>query len=237
MVDRGIDSGWQFPSLVDYYDFNQRVLVEQPERLEALDEEGRAAALSVVQRVVADQASALDDTLLSEGAVSVIDDLYKAGCAADVWGPLHADYVRAVWGTFFSVLSDRGFTIRYVVENTFGEPLDHPLILFPDLFRSAGVTYVCPHELATRLPEGATAEHTIDGLRFLGDEARYMARQIVDKIVATEHVHLAYLEIDFVEGCLDGIMDLRRAPGTISAFRNEAPLPGTNIQMSIEPKT
>ena len=234
MTDGGMSAQWQFPSLVDYYNFDQEVLIEQPARLAALDDEGRAVALSTVQRAVAGQAGALDDEALPMTAVSVIDDLYKAGNIAVTWGQANRDYVGAVWGTFFAVLTDRGFALRYVVENTFPEPLDRPLVFFPDLFGAAGVLYLCPHEVATRLPEAGTAEHTLGGLRFLVEEARDMACGIVEEVAVARHGHLAYLEIDFDEGCLDRILGLPRAPGTISVFRNEAALPGSNVEVSIE---
>jgi hypothetical protein len=88
--------------------------------LAALSETDQAAALSVVERSVPACLPRVNDETLAKWAVSLADDLYKSGNFEGAWGPPQWAYVRAVWGTF---------TLRYVIENTFTDPLQRPLWL------------------------------------------------------------------------------------------------------------
>jgi hypothetical protein len=43
--------------------------------------------------------------------------------------------------------------------------------------------------------------------------------------------HLAYLEADYEDGDVDAIIRAPTASGSILVFRNEAPLPGSRVQI------
>jgi hypothetical protein len=236
MADGSEISGqWRLSSLVDYYDFNQDCPSQNCLRLAALNEQDRAIALSTVEQTVAGFSAAFDDGLLPQVASSVVDDLYKYG-STSVWGPLQWDYIRAVWGTFFSELRSRGFNLRYVVENTFPDPLQRPIELFPNLFGAAGLIYICPHELALKLPEGVHVEPSLANLRFLVAEARDIAGRLAKECVE-QGKHFAYLELDYDEGSLATVNGLAASPGSIQIFRNLAPTAGSTIQVVLVPKS
>ena len=235
MSDNGIEGQWRFRSLPDYYTSDQQVLVEQPALWPPSTTKVEQSRCRPCNRSSRAKPSAMDDDFLPKAAVSFIEDLYKAGNVVTEWGPFHHAYVTAVWGSFFSVVSDRGFVMRYVAENTYPEPLDHPLILFPDLFGAAGIVYTYPHTLATRLPRRRDRRAHARRSPVPPGGGQRDGPKTAEQVVELRR-HLVYLEIDFEDGCLDGIMSLPGAPGTISVFRNAAPLPGTTVKVSIEPR-
>jgi hypothetical protein len=69
--------------------------------------------------------------------------LYKGSCWIDRWDGNLAAYLGATAGVFWSKFSERGFTLRYLVDNFF-DNLERPLLLFPEWFASAGLVYVSP---------------------------------------------------------------------------------------------
>jgi hypothetical protein len=237
-VADGSDIGeqWRLPSLVDYYDFNQDCLSRNSIRLAALSETDQATALSVVERSVTACLTNVNDETLAKWAISLADDLYKSGNFEGPWGPPQWAYVRAVWGTFFSVLGGRGLTLRYVIENAFPDPLQRPLWLYPNLFQSAGIVYICPHALARELPEGKQVEPSLANLRPLVAEGRVIAGSLAEKCTELDK-HFVYLELDFDEGCLSAVSSLTAGPGTIKMFRNTAPIAGSTILADIVAKS
>lgn len=229
-----IQEQWKLPSLVDYYDFDQEALVKRSSQLALLDEAEQSIALSSVAETVAAMLAGFDDDFLPDVALSMLDDLYKSAIWIVEWGPAQADYIRDVWGTLFRTLTERGFTMRYVIDNTFPLGLERPLSLLPELFGQAGIVYVCPHQLALGLPEAANVEHSVDGLRQFIGESRHLANELVERLVTSE-THVVYLELDYEEGCLDVVRSLRAAPGTILVFRNEEPVAGSSVEMKVVP--
>jgi hypothetical protein len=234
---RTIAEQWRFPSLLHYYDFREECLVRQSNRLLLLGDTGLSEALASVIETVSSHVAVLDDKVLPKVAASIADDLYKSANALEQWGPAQRAYVTAVWGTFFTCLMSRGFTLHYVIDNQFPEHLQRPLQLFPDLFGSAGLVYLCPHYIALSLPETAQAEPSVVGLRPLVEEARHIAAAAAEQLNKRRpRRHLIYLELDYEQGCLESIVGLGEKPGSISIFRNEPGIQGTSVQLKIVPK-
>ena len=226
---------WRFPGLLDYFDDRQSRLIELSKRLSALPDADRAVALDIVRSEVARLTNELTDEILPQVSVSAIEDLYKSGSVLTQWDLSTHQYVQAMWGTFFTVFAERGYLMHYVVENTFPEHLDRPLILYPYLFGAAGFVYLCPHQLAAMLPEAAGLERTIDSLRPLVAEARYLAIKAATSPKAKNR-HLIYLEIDFEPRCLDGVLKLGTRPGVIQVIRDQAPVPGSKVAIRFPKK-
>ena len=211
-----------------------RVVETAGARLDALDLDQMAAALETVATTVRTKTEALDSDLLKRIAVSVADDFYKSLASISNWSDGADSYVRAVFGTFFDILTERGIPLRYVVENTYAQDLICPLQFFPDVFAAVGFIYDCPHLLALRLAQGDG--RFPDGIPDAGDlapwlaEGRDVASQLACKATDSQR-HLMYLEVDFVEGALDEVLSLPGASGTIIIFRNEAPVMGSNVNV------
>jgi hypothetical protein len=231
-----VQEQWRLGSLTDYYDYEASCLFEMPKRLAILGNAGRALALETVRLQVNRLAGDLPDDLLQAVSVSMIEDLYKSAGVLTQWDPPTAEYVTAVWATFFELMAGRGYLMHYIVENTFADHLERPLRLFPIVFTAAGIIYVCPHHLATKLPEGAGAEPSVAGLRNLLTEGRYLAEQVATR-ATRQNQSLMYLEIDYDAGCLDRILSLSAAPGVVVVVRNQAPQPGSTVQVTYPPSS
>lgn len=236
MTPEQIDAQWRSISLVDLYDFNQSSLSVRAAQLGELAPDDVIYAYDAIRETVVQQASALDDEMLCGLATSVADDLYRHGSSLTRWEGIDQTYVAAVCGTFFALLNQLGYTLNYLVENTFPDDLTRPLSLFPEMYQLAGIVYVCPHEVATRLPEGSTVPHTTEGLRPLVDESRHVSQLLVERAMQNGS-NIAYLELDFDPGCLDEVLRMMsQQPGSIHVFRNAPPLPGTKVNVQITPR-
>ena len=225
---------WRHPNITDYYDVNTSAVQRNAARLGKLDGTGLQDAIQGIRAGVLAHLQTYDNELLSKVAVSFVDDLYKFGCTATAWDEPSSRYVNAVWGTLFPYLTERGIQVRYVVDNTWPDGLQRPLQFFPELYSLAGVTYICPHAIAVELPEAQGAEQSVGGLSGLALEARLVAAQLVTA-AGERRMHFTYLEADFVEGALDVVRGLPMSPGTIEIFRTEPGLPGTSIELRMEP--
>lgn len=218
---------WHFPSLVDYYDANTGIVADSARRLSALDDAERAEALKLIALEVLEHTAALPPDMLGNIAVSITDDLYKTLARATGWSDLTTRYVQAVFGTFFGVLGQRGRAVRYIVENTFPDFLDRPILFYPTIFGAIGVPYSCPHLWAYRLAKadgffGDGEDLTIANLARWIDEGRHMAARF-DRQATDSGKHLAHFEIDYTVGSLDEVFALPAPPGTIVIFRNQSP--------------
>jgi hypothetical protein len=230
---------WTFAGLVQYYDSNSDVVRESARRLAALEAPDKDRALAHIAATVQAHTARLraDGYDIARVAVSVADDLYKTLAYARAWSPEATAYLRAVFGTFLAAATGWGVRVRYIVENTFPDSLDRPLIFYPNMFQQVGFVYVCPHEIAWRLAEHdglLTADQapTIDNLARVAEEGRVVAHAAARQAIAAGR-HLAYFEIDWQPGSLDPINALPTPPGTVVVFRNAAPTPGTTVQVRI----
>jgi len=226
------DREWLLDTMSDYYDELKHALAARGGEFEALSTGDRKHASELVSQRVHEFSKLFDNDLIVKVALSMIEDLYKAGVSATVWGPGYESYVSAVWGTMFAALRDRGYTIRYIVENTWPDDELRPVQFFPSLFGLAGVTYICPSAMAAELPELKGAPVTTAGLRPGLAEGRFIAQEALKELVK-QGKHFAYFETDFDPGCLDIVFALPKPPGTIEIFRNEALVPGSTVALSL----
>jgi hypothetical protein len=228
------DSEWLFNRIFDYYEVSSHTLAVRGAAFEALYEADRKRISQLVSQRVQDISKQFNNEVFVKMAWLMVDDLYRAGLEATVWGPGYQSYVQAVWGTMFAALKSRGYTIRYIVENTWPDDDVRPVQFFPLLFESAGIRYICPSAFAAELPEFKGAPMTNAGLKLGMREGRHIA-QMAMKEVAKQGKHFAYFETDFDPGCLDIVFALPSPPGTIEVFRNEAAVPGSNVKLAITP--
>lgn len=226
------DSEWIFDNLVDYYDELKHALAVRGAAFEALGIGDRKHASQLVSQRVQEFSKLFDDDFIVKVALSMIEELYRAGLSATVWNSGYQSYVSAVWGTMFAAVHDRGYTIRYVVENTWSDIDVRPVQFFPSLFGSAGIAYVCPSAMAAELPELKGAPLTKVGLKPGLAEGRVIAQMTLNELVK-QGKHFAYFETDFDPGCLDTVFALPKPPGTINIFRNQVSIPGSKVELNL----
>lgn len=222
--------------LVDYWDQRTGAINRNAFRLGRLDGPERAAACGEIRDAVRARAQALGDTHLLQAAVTLVDDLYKYVNDEVLMGPALFEYLDAFGRTFTRTVRERGYVIRYVVDNQFSGVdflMLGPFDVFPKIFNAAGFVYVCPQHLALRLMQG-------DGIAASGYEgalARYIdeARIVGDQLVGKCHddgLHYVFLEADYQDGALDAALRGSGDPGVLSVFRNDAPVPGSEVSIS-----
>ena len=226
------EEAWRLASLVYYYDELQTALVIRSADLEKLGPEDQLKAVVVVAQCVGAAIGQLDDDALTGVAVSMIDDLYRAACTMTEWSTAQAEYVAAVWGTAFKIITERGFTVRYVIENTWQDGLVRPIDAFPMIFSQAGFVYLCPHAMAANLPDAAGAARTFEALKNVIAEGRDIASMALKQLSGSRR-HLVYLEADYQKGCLDEVIALPSPLGLILIERHEAPTPGSKVNVTI----
>lgn len=227
---------WDLP-LVDYWDQQVGSINGNVLRLLKLSETERSAACGEIRGAVRRRAQALTDDQLLQAAVSMVDDLYKYLNDEVLMDKALFDYLEAFARTFTEAVRERGYVIHYVVENQFSG-IDFlmlgPFDLFPKVFGAAGLVYVCPQRLGLELmqADGVAASD------YVGAIAQYIAeaRSVGDELVDTCHAdgrHFVFLEADYDEGALDAALRGRGAPGVLSVFRNEPPIPGSEISVVV----
>jgi hypothetical protein len=178
---------------------------------------------------VSEHVRVLPDKLLVQAAISIMDDLYKASCWIDRWDPNLAAYLDATAGVFSSTFAERGFTVRYLVDNTFDD-MERPVRLFPEWFRAAGIVFACPQVVGFELIRKVEGEHASlsDRLPIYIHEARDIVESVLDRCRA-ESRHFLLLDIDFDEQSFHTSLQGKDANGTLTIFRNEAAQPGTTV--------
>jgi len=232
---------WMLRKITDYWDLQVGAVFAMAQRLEAAGRtpDGRQRARDEIPTAVSRQVEALSDDHVALAAFAMVEDLYKSAASLTYWNEYLAEYLALSAGTFGRCLSERGFTLHYLVDNTFEASetgLSGPTIWFPTFFRSAGFGYVCPQEIARTL---MTHDHC-DPAAFIALLPRYIdeARNVASEAVRRLHkqgAHYCHLDADWVDTSFAVSMDAREVPGVITVVRNEAPVKGSKSQLTIIP--
>lgn len=233
-------SEWDFPSIIDYYDARTDVVERSARRLEQLNGDAVDAALEAVVTGVYARADELcfDEGGIAGLAVSAADDLYKTTATATTWTRETDFYVMAAFGAVFRVVAARGYQVRYVVSNTFPN-LQLGLRGCWNSFEQAGLHFVSPQKFAYALAvrRGAVAPDahvTLHDLEPEIEEGRLIAQEAARAAIARRQ-HLAYFDIDPIPGSFDHVLTGNLPPGTIIIYRDEAPLPGSRVNLRVVP--
>jgi hypothetical protein len=226
-------SVWMLNKITDYWDANVDAVAHGANRLEALGDSELENALAEIDAAVSEHVRVLPDGVLLTATMIVADDLYKSACRIGYWNAWLEGYLRASAGALGRCLSERGFLLQYLVDNTW-EELDRPVRLFPEWYGAAGLVYVCPQVIMQMLPEyEPIAERS--GIRAATaatiTEARDVAQNLVESCQG-ERRHFIHLDCDWVEGSFATADRLSGAAGVLTVLRDEAPDPGTTVSIS-----
>jgi len=226
---------WRQPNLVSYWDQRTDATARFRERLLSLRSEDRIAALEVVRKTVNDAAQSCPDKNLRKLVFVVGDDLYKSANVDGIWDEALSLYLKASAGEFFGVVQARGYRMHYIVDNAFSD-LTRPLN-FDAWFRPCGIVYICPQFLASKMMERDKVEPARfhENLPRYIDEGRYMADEAVKRCV-DEQRHFLFLDADSKEGSFTAAQAASEHAGVITVLRNEAPLPGSKVDVRFSDK-
>jgi hypothetical protein len=179
---------------------------------------------------------ALADSQLLQSAVSMVDDLYKYVNDEVLMDEVLFDYFDAFGRTLTKTVRERGYVIRYVVENQFSGVdflMLGPFNVFPRVFNAAGFVYICPQQLGLHLmqADGIMASEYARAIAQYITEARLVGDRLVNKC-HDDRQHYVFLEADYQEGALDIALRGCGAPGVLSVFRDDAPVPGSEVSVA-----
>ncbi len=222
--------------LVDYWDQTTGAINRGALRLSKLSGQERMAACGQIRDAVRKRVHALADSRLLQLAVSMVDDLYKYVNDEVLMDEVLFDYLDAFGRTLTETVRERGYVIRYVVENQFSGVdflMLGPFSVFPRVFNAAGFAYICPQQLGLHLmrADGITASEYARAIAQYIAEARLVGDRLVNKC-HDDGQHYVFLEADYQEGALDIALRGRGAPGVLSVFRNDAPIPGSEVSVA-----
>ena len=221
--------------LYSYWDTRTDAIAHFSEQIrECASETQRDRLLARIARDVRARVKKLSDQDLVLTAVSAGDDLYKAADATEIWDAALAQYLAASADTFFRGVADRGYVVHSLIDNSFEAGMQRPLVLYPDWFRAAGFAYICPQHCATMLmtKDGIPPAEFVEALPRYDAEARELALSLV-RMCHTERRHYVFLDADSVPGAFRESEAAAEAPGVLTLFRSEAPLPGSQVRVSL----
>jgi hypothetical protein len=226
---------WKLQRVFEYWDQSANAIAQYSLELSQLGEPARATASGRIRESVSGHAQALSDDHLLKMAVSLIDDLYQFLNTDVVVRAAFFDYLEAMGRTFTSVLRDRGYVIRYVIENQFADPeivMMGPLRLFPAAFHAVGCVYVCPQLFAWKMMQHdglAESDYPSRIAHYIAD-GRAVASQLARDCRAGNR-HYIFLEADYEDGALEAALEGAGEAGALRLFRNDAPVARSQIEI------
>jgi hypothetical protein len=143
------------------------------------------------------------------------DDLYKTANTIGYWSDSVGTYLRATAGVFMQLLAQRGFSVHYVVDNSF-ESMERPLQLFPTWYEACGIKFECPQLITEQ--DGSTAS-----------EARHRCTAALR--TSGGNFHYVILDTDCEDDSFTAPLEQLNQDKVITVIREEAPTPGSNIMV------
>jgi hypothetical protein len=231
-------SSWLLKSVYQYWDYRVNAIDRLSRTLEAMPQAEQQGQLGEIHRAVRMHVDALPDEALIQAVFVVADDLYKAASHASYWDWALENYLLASAGTFFQAVSERGYIVNYVVDNTYAD-LTGPALLFPLWYGQTGLQYICPQYIAYWLTapphEREEVPQPLDPERVKRVSTRMtdacsVAKELVERCRREAH-HFIFLTADSEQADFSAAMNGIESPGLIHIFRNQPPEPGTKCSI------
>jgi len=114
------DTNWIFDNIFDYWDQRKDAIFLHSRKLATFSDDKRLEALDLIQFSIRNQVQKFTDEQLVAHAFVMADDLYKAANRQiNAFDKALFQYLEASVSTFCSLITKRGFTIHYLIDNTF----------------------------------------------------------------------------------------------------------------------
>lgn len=233
---------WLFNKITDYWDNQTKNnIFEYSQIIGFSPEDKKTRALQEIREAMYEHTAILNDEQLTYAAFIIADDIYKSANEIELFNVYISEYLQASAGTFYDILSQRGFCLHYLANNLYAGSasagLIRPLQFFRYFFQPAGIEYICPHEIAWQLMKR-------DGLRVADYDtniADYLNQaQVVGDMMIDEchdlNRHYFNLQIDGEESNFAGSLARVKDKGVITVFRSEPPMRGTNCEVIFPPE-
>lgn len=222
--------------LLAYWDQREDAVYRRSRELARHGPSERDLELSAIRAAVVLHTADLSDEHLAALASIMVDELYKAANREIVVvDDALFQFLEASAAVFTGELVERGFTLHFLVDNSFQEwsgGILRPFELFPKWFQTAGLTYICPQYIALRMMEekGIDRSRYLDSLAEYDVAARYLASRFVGRC-HEEKEHYIFLDTRWNEEAFDQSMTVRNEPGTITVIRTDPPVVGSKCRV------
>jgi hypothetical protein len=204
------------PKISDYWDTAKNAIPRLAAELEAQSPTAAKETAAAIRDAVTEHLRVLPDEWLPRVAFVVAEDLYRAASTITAWDDSVADYLACSAGTFFALLSMRGYRLHYVIDNSFQE-MQRPTLLFPLWFKACGIEYQCPQVLETEFGLDPT-------------ESRVVVSDILREFYAQGR-HYVLLDTDSTASSFEAPLAQRDTKGILTVIRTEAPGPGSKASV------
>ena len=228
---------WMLPKISDYLDSQTDAVQRFADKVEISPHPERD--LKEIREAVSEHTRVLPLKWLLTWSYVMADDLYKTGNRLPLFAEQHRQYIDASAGTFFQRFHEKGYVLRYAINNSFEQTdfgMQRPLYLLPALFAAAGLVYVCPETLSLDLMK----HDGIPSGEFLKTYGRYEAesRDVCSTLLKEcNAMRKSYvlLELGDSQELLSEI-SADSETNVVKLFRNEPPVAHTHVSVTL-PKT
>lgn len=228
---------WLFNKITDYWDNQTRnSIFEFSQLIGFYPQDKKEQALQDIRRAMFEHAQILNDEQLTYAAFIIADDIYKSANEISLFNLYISEYLEASAGTFFEIVKERGYCLRYLANNLYAGSASagmiRPLQFFRYFFLPAGIKYICPHEIALELMkrDGLNVEDYDASIDKYLKEAQLVGDMVIDKCHENGE-HYFSLQINGDQSNFASSLARVKDKGVITVFRSEPPLPGTNCDV------
>jgi hypothetical protein len=230
--------------LLRYWDWRTKAVSVGGDDLRSLSEADRIGRCRQESVTIQQKTAVLSNEDLLRSAVTVADDLYRSVFAVGAVDEPIGLYLQATAGTFFAVLTSRGYSLNYVVDNTFrsDDAGSHDVLeVLPAWYAAAQMVYICPWAvcqglMANDFSVAATKGSFAELLPRYISEGRHVASMIVTQC-REQTQHFVFLDPDSEKASLDEALAMSGKPGVLTVFRNEAPIGDSTVRVWYPPMT
>jgi hypothetical protein len=228
---------WMLPKLSDYLNPQTDAVQRFADKVEISPHPERD--LKEIREAVSEYTKVLPLKWLWTFSYVITDDLYKTGNSLPLWAEQHRQYIDASAGTFFQRFQEKGYVLRYGINNSFEQTdfgMQRPLYLLPALFAAAGLVYVCPEKLSLDLmkKDGIPSSEFLKTYGRYEAESRDVAQLLLKKCNAMRKSYVV-LELGDSKELLSEI-SADSETNAVKLFRNEPPVADTHVSFTL-PRT
>lgn len=226
---------WVFQNIMDYWNQNKDAIFKHSVEIDRFDSEVKESVFSSIESAINNFEKSASDREMAYQAFIMTEDLYRAANRDVVsFGGTTFQYMNVSAGSFCRLLAKRGFSIHYLVDNTYEQSvwgMTKPLKIYEPWFKAAGFIYVCPQLIALKAMELHEPNDKYFTLlpRYI-KEARDIAEAIIMRC-HDEQKHYMLLDTDYEPELFKKAEAAATNPLTLTIFRNEAPVKGSNAQI------
>jgi hypothetical protein len=227
---------WMLPKISDYLNPQTDAVQRFADKLEISPNPERD--LKEIREAVSEHTKVLPLKWLLTASWLIADDLYKTGNSLSLWAEQHGQYIQASAGTFFQRFQEKGFVLRYGINNSFEQTdfgMQRPLHLLPALFAAAGLVYVCPETLSLDLMkhDGIPSSQFLKTYGRYETESRHVALDLLKKCNQMRKSYIVLELSDHKELLSEISADSDSETNAVTVFRSEPPIAGSNVSVKL----